>query len=244
MIRANVLQYASGLWRTATSQSIRRNISIDSGKSKIYEFRQYWMKPSGASSFMKLFEEFYPVRVKHSELFGYWTVDLGGINQVVHIWEYDSFEQRANVRAALAQDKHWVEGFVKKAFPHLDRQENSVMYSAEWCNLLKDKASDGAYELATYGMKTGGPSVWENQLKGSLLAHTKHDCDLVGVWYTDVGDHNQVRAIWRYDNFDVRRQARNSAHADSVLVNKMRDNLKNVETHYNVLMNPLPFVGK
>lgn len=49
----------------------------------------------------------------------------------------------------------------------------------------------GTYELITYGMKKGGPVVWEEKLKSSLLAHARLGyTDLVGVWYTDIGDHN------------------------------------------------------
>ncbi len=28
------------------------------------------------------------LRTAHSKLIGYWNTDLGGVNEVVHIWEY------------------------------------------------------------------------------------------------------------------------------------------------------------
>ena len=33
------------------------------------------------------FEKFH-IRTNASKLNGYWTAEIGGINQVVHIWEY------------------------------------------------------------------------------------------------------------------------------------------------------------
>ncbi len=32
--------------------------------------------------------EWYMLRTAHSKLIGYWSTDLGGVNEVVHIWEY------------------------------------------------------------------------------------------------------------------------------------------------------------
>lgn len=36
-------------------------------------------------------QEGYVLRTAHSKLIGYWNTDLGGVNEVVHIWEYGVF---------------------------------------------------------------------------------------------------------------------------------------------------------
>ena len=38
--------------------------------------------------YLALTAEKFHLRTIHSVLHGYWTVELGGVNQVVHLWEY------------------------------------------------------------------------------------------------------------------------------------------------------------
>ena len=35
-----------------------------------------------------LSKEKFHLRTQHSVLLGYWTTELGGLNQVVHLWQY------------------------------------------------------------------------------------------------------------------------------------------------------------
>lgn len=38
--------------------------------------------------FLRLTSEKFALRTAHSTLVGYWTTEIGGLNQVVHIWYY------------------------------------------------------------------------------------------------------------------------------------------------------------
>ena len=76
---------------------------------------------------------------------GYWTTELGGLNQVVHVWKYgqliqsyltidnispfhlDSYSERAGVRAKLAVDKEWQAEYFQKILPWLQHQDNLTM---------------------------------------------------------------------------------------------------------------------
>ena len=132
--------------RTALSRSpflacLGRKLFSNSAaaKEKIYELRTYSIQPSRFVEFLKLTEEKIHLRTAHSKIIGYWSTELGGLNEVVHIWEYgklsltslkslvilcllDSFEQRTGVRKRLAADKNWVESYVSKAFPMISSQ--------------------------------------------------------------------------------------------------------------------------
>ena len=59
-----------------------------SSSSKIYELRTYSIKPECMKPFLELTFEKFHLRTQFSVLHGYWTAELGGLNQVVHIWEY------------------------------------------------------------------------------------------------------------------------------------------------------------
>jgi hypothetical protein len=40
-------------------------------------------------------------------LIGYFMTDFGPLNQVIHIWGYDSFEERTRRRGILMKDEKW-----------------------------------------------------------------------------------------------------------------------------------------
>lgn len=62
-------------------------------KEKIYELRTYAVQPSRFVEFLKLTEEQIHLRIAHSKLIGYWSTEIGGLNEVVHIWEYGNYSR-------------------------------------------------------------------------------------------------------------------------------------------------------
>ena len=59
-------------------------------------------------------------------LIGYFTTEFGALNQVVHMWAYDSFEERAKRRKQLFQDPRWLE-FIPKVRPLIVSQESKIL---------------------------------------------------------------------------------------------------------------------
>ena len=78
---------------SASSIITNRFLSSDSAHNKIYELRTYSLKPECVKPFLDLTFEKFHIRTQFSKLHGYWTAELGGINQVVHIWEYGKVYQ-------------------------------------------------------------------------------------------------------------------------------------------------------
>ncbi|KAJ8303232.1 hypothetical protein KUTeg_019628 [Tegillarca granosa] len=105
--------------------------STDEDK-KVYELRVYQVYPKDVNTFMDLSADWLHIRFRHSKLIGYWTSEIGGINDLVHLWEYD---HRAAVRQALAQDKEWVQNYFSKIKPWMPRQDNMLMQQLTNCNL-------------------------------------------------------------------------------------------------------------
>lgn len=189
---------------------------------------------------MKVFREQFHLRLKHSPYLGYWNAEFGALNQLISLWQYDDFNHRANVRKALAEDEEWTEKFVSVAFKYFDKQENSILHLPGWCTMNLCDENTGVYELVSYGMKMGGPIIWEEKLKRSLLSHARLGyTDLVGAWYTNIGDHNRVEVLWRFESMDARTEGRERAHKDAFVVNTVRDNLHNVQEHSSVILTPL-----
>ena len=96
-------------------------------REKIYEFRTYTAHPEHFPEFLKLTNEKIHMRTAHSKLLGYWTTEIGGQNEVVHLWEYDTLTHRQGVRAALVQDKPWNEQYMSKMRGMLQKQDNILL---------------------------------------------------------------------------------------------------------------------
>ncbi|KAJ8382119.1 hypothetical protein SKAU_G00028970 [Synaphobranchus kaupii] len=122
----------------------------------IYEFRTNCIKPENNAAFLKLTEEKIHLHTAVADLLGYWSVNCGGLNQVLQIWKYGSYAQRADAWSALAQDPEWMEEYIAKAIPMLASQDNEVAYLVPWCS-IKKPPKKGVYELATFQMKPGVP---------------------------------------------------------------------------------------
>jgi hypothetical protein len=119
-----------------TTTSLRR---------KLFEFRQYQIATEHFGSFVQLTKEKIHMRTAHSPLVGYWQIEAGLLNSVCHIWEYESFEHRARVRAALGADAEWNAAYLNKCKPWWVAQKNSFMVS-------ESSAADTASQAASPGL--------------------------------------------------------------------------------------------
>lgn len=102
----------------------------------IYEQRTYDVKPGRLAEYLKLFEDVgMPVRRHYGQLVGFWFTEFGSLSQVVHIWAYESLDQRAALRAELERNAVWTEEFLPRALPMLDRMNSVVLRAAPFSPL-------------------------------------------------------------------------------------------------------------
>ena len=93
----------------------------------VYELRTYTLKPDCFAHYIRHTNELFHLRTKHSALCGFWITEMGGQNEVVHIWEYDNLTHRKRVRDALIKDDDWALTYLGVVRPHFMRQENTLM---------------------------------------------------------------------------------------------------------------------
>ena len=97
----------------------------------IVEERIYTLYPGKAAEYLKLYqEEGLAVQTRIlGRMIGYFTTEIGPLNQVIHMWGYDSFEERTRRRAELSKDETWL-GYVAKIRPLIMTQENKILVPA------------------------------------------------------------------------------------------------------------------
>ena len=70
----------------------------------IYELRTYTLKPGTVGDMIKAASTVsQDIRGdKYGKLEGYWSTEIGPLNQVLHLWSYQDLNERMRLRAELA----------------------------------------------------------------------------------------------------------------------------------------------
>ena len=98
----------------------------------IVDLRTYTLRPGGLSPYLDLYvREGFPVHTSHvGPPLGYYATEIGELNQVVHLWGYESLADREQRRAALDADPRWMSYREKMwAAGNVVRQENKILRS-------------------------------------------------------------------------------------------------------------------
>lgn len=94
----------------------------------IVEERTYTLKIGALNDYRDLYlaEGFEVQKSILGNLIGYYFTDIGAQNQVVHLWGYESYEDRETRRAELFRNPDWL-AYIRNAAPLIDRQENRIL---------------------------------------------------------------------------------------------------------------------
>jgi hypothetical protein len=102
----------------------------------IVEMRTYTLALGATGRYIKLFAEkgLAVQRRILGHLVGYYAVEIGGLNKVIHMWAYDSLDERARRRGELWKDPEWL-AYVAEIGPLVQAQENQILTPAPFFTL-------------------------------------------------------------------------------------------------------------
>ena len=97
----------------------------------LIEIRSYRLKNGSVPEYLKVVgESGIAIQRKHlGNLIGYYSSEIGPINEIVHIWSFDSLEDRQARRMRLAADPQW-QSFLPKIRDLIVTAENKIMTPA------------------------------------------------------------------------------------------------------------------
>jgi hypothetical protein len=83
------------------------------------EERMYTLKTGSVPEYLKHYQnDGMKVQRKHlPHMVGYYFTEVGPLNMIVHMWAYESLDQRDKCRAAMSADPEWQETRVMKCAP-------------------------------------------------------------------------------------------------------------------------------
>lgn len=97
----------------------------------IVEERIYTLETGKVREYLTLYEE-HGIEIQKrilGNMVGYFSTEVGPLNQIIHMWGYDSFDDRMKRRAALGADPGW-QAYIAKILPLILRQENKILIPA------------------------------------------------------------------------------------------------------------------
>ena len=102
----------------------------------VLEKRTYTINPGQIPAFLAIYERegFAAQRRYFGEHVGWSTSEFGQLNQAVHMWRFESLDDRAKRRAALYVDLEW-QAFVPKALELIEQQENRILLSTRFSTM-------------------------------------------------------------------------------------------------------------
>ncbi|WP_417583128.1 NIPSNAP family protein [Pelagibacterium sp.] len=94
----------------------------------IIEERTYRIKPGQLDAYLALYDDG-PRTLQQSilgHLVGYFTTESGDLNNLVHLWAYDSLEDRSRRRAQLAAAPEW-QTYIQSCTPLILKMSNRFL---------------------------------------------------------------------------------------------------------------------
>ena len=104
----------------------------------IVDHRTYTFHPLKMAAWLELYEKHaLPVQQRYlGQLIGFFVTEIGTLNQVVHIWAFESLEDRQRRRAEMAKDPDWHEFLKRNAeLAALQHQENKILVPTDFSPL-------------------------------------------------------------------------------------------------------------
>jgi len=170
------------------------------------EMRTYVLKPGMTRNFVERFAEGLTARLQFSKLLGLWLSEVGGLNRVVHVWPYDSFEDRERIGAEARKTGKWP----PKTQEFIVTQENKFIQPAPFSPPLPERKLGEIYEFRTYTYQPGTmPTVLERF--GKVIPTRTKVSPLVFAGQTIVGPLNQYIHVWAYKDAGERERLRAEA---------------------------------
>jgi hypothetical protein len=173
----------------------------------------------------------------YGKLEGYWSTDIGPLNQVMHLWSYKDLNERARLRGELLKNPRWESEYVPLIRPNLLRQDVRLLNAVVGPVAPANKPN--VYELRNYRARPGAMKTWVGLFTKALEAREKYS-KIVGLWTGDVGQPNEVLHIWAYADLNARAAARGASMKDAGWQEFLKSSTGLLDEMHSTVMLPAP----
>lgn len=180
----------------------------------IHELRTYTFHPGKLPEYLKAAETIgRPARGNDYGLnHGYWTSEFGMLNQIWHLWSYDSLDERTRLRAELQKNQAWVKNYTPVILPLMQRQDIRLLNPLK--PITPPAEPGNVFELRIYRTRPGAVREYGRHFTDILPVREKYSKN-VGLWIGEAGQPNEFVHLWAYRSVEERQRIRAAVDADA-----------------------------
>jgi len=206
----------------------------------VFEMRTYSFHPGALPTYLHLAQVLgRPVRGNdYGICCGYWIAQTGRLDQVWHLWSYDSLDERARLRAILLKDDRWTKEYGGAVLPLLQRQDIRLLEPAR---ALSAPEPGGLFELRLHRARPGHSRPWLDEALPPGQDDAAPSAHTVGLWTGISPQPNEVvqlRSFRSCDDWLRERAAQQLPSADGPSPQAPDSRLAEVES---ILLKPTLF---
>ncbi len=200
----------------------------------IYEVRTYRLQPGSMPEAIKRFGEGYESRRKFSELAAFFYTEIGPLNQIIHIWPYESLAHRDEVRAEASGDPNWPPSIAEFAVD----MASEIFVPFPFTPTFEPGKVGPIFEWRSYNIVPGSIGKIKDGWAGAIDKR-KALSPITMAMSTELGPLNKFVHIWPYESLEHRREVRAKARADGIWPPKGGGG--NLVAQENKIVMPAPF---
>ncbi len=206
----------------------------------IYELRTYTLKPGVMGDMVKAASTVSrEIRGdNYGKLEGYWSTEIGPLNQVMHMWSYSDLNDRTRLRAELAKNARWNAEYVPLIRGLIVRQDIRLLNAIR--PPVAPASTGNIYEFRNYRAKPGGAVRQWLDIYTAVLPQREKYSKIVGLWQSEAGQPNEICHIWAYPDLNARAAARGNAMKDPAWQEFLGKSHALLDEMHSTIMLPAP----
>lgn len=200
----------------------------------ILELRSYTFRAGTLNEAIARFDQHIAFRMQFSTMAGMWAARSGVLDRLIHIWPYETIQQRMEVRAAAAATGKW-------PLPIRDlliESQSTIVIPAPFAPALEPRQFGQCYELHIDKYLPGAIPDLETSW-GRDIARRQAIAPLVTCGRTEIGPLNHWVHLWAYK--DVAHREAVDTELKERHVWPPADASDKLVTRDSVLLEPVPF---
>lgn len=182
----------------------------------IVECRHYTLKPGRLADYLEAYgDEGYALQARYlGEALGWFVVDVGPQNQVIHLWSYADMADMQRRRADMAADPQWVR--LRERFAGIfHRQEAQILKPVDHLPFGRSDRTPGLVDIRSYTLAHGKTDAFLAFLRTRAAAvQSRHWPDNLAYLSVQVGGLNRVLHIWGHADHAERLRRRRALLSD------------------------------
>uniref|UniRef100_A0A8D8AFP5 Protein NipSnap n=2 Tax=Culex pipiens TaxID=7175 RepID=A0A8D8AFP5_CULPI len=185
-----------------------------SDKEIIYELHTHNIRPDSVGKYLENYKK--SVEIVSSkkdltiELIGSWSVDVGDLDQCLHLWRYTGgFEMVDQSKKVLCSDPDYVQLTQERGTFLRSRHLQYLLAFSYWPQLAL-RQDKNIYEIRSYRLKPGTMIEWGNNWARAINYRQNNDEAFAG-FFSQIGRLYNVHHIWCYKDLLSRKETRESA---------------------------------